>query len=145
MYMDKALFSSNSTEWGTPQDLFDELNKKYRFTLDPCGTAENAKCKRFFSASEDGLSKSWKGERVFCNPPYGREMGKWIKKCYESALEGAVVVALLPSRTDTAWFWDYIWPEKATVKFIKGRLKFVMNGKNNSAPFPSMIVIWHRG
>lgn len=132
--MNQGMYSSTTPEWSTPQYLFDELDKEFHFTLDPCATKENAKCKKFYTREDDGLSKSWKGETVFMNPPYGREIGKWVAKI---SSEGGV--ALLPARTDTKWFHDYIY-KKAEVRFIKGRLKF--GGSKNSAPFPSMVVIF---
>ena len=130
--------SSNTDLWATPQWLFDSLNSHYQFTLDVCALPENAKCKKYFSPDVDGLKQKWEGI-CWMNPPYGREIKKWVKKAYESAKDGAVVVALLPARTDTAWFWDYVI-HKAKIEFIKGRLKFG-DGKG-SAPFPSMIVVW---
>lgn len=132
--INKGLFTSDTPEWSTPKELFDELNKEFHFTLDPCATKENAKCKKFFTKEDDGLSRNWKGYRVFMNPPYGREIGKWIKKISE---EGGV--ALLPARTDTKWFHDYILG-KAEIRFLKGRLKF--GGSKNSAPFPSIICVF---
>lgn len=134
----QGLFSSNTPEWATPQDLYDRLNEKYHFNLDPCATKENAKCVKFYTLEDDGLKQNWGGYRVFCNPPYGREIQKWVKKCsLEARKPNTLVVALLPARTDTKWFHDYIY-NKADIEFIKGRLKF---GKSiNSAPFPSMIV-----
>lgn len=133
-----ALFSSKSDEWATPQGLFDALNEEFHFTLDPCATDENAKCKMYYTASENGLEKSWAGHRVFCNPPYS-EIQKCVKKCAGEAREGATVVMLIPARTDTRWFHDYIY-QQAEIRFIKGRLRF--GDATNSAPFPSMIVIW---
>ena len=133
-----ALYSSNSEEWATPQSLFDELNKEFHFTLDPCATPENAKCKRFFTKEQDGLKQSWNGETVFCNPPYGRAIKDWVKKAHEEAVKGATVVLLIPARTDTAYFHDYIY-RKHEFRFIRGRLHF--NECKSPAPFPSMIVI----
>jgi len=130
-------FSSASNEWMTPQDFFDLLNDEFQFTLDPCSTHENAKCKKHYTLAEDGLSKSWAGETVFMNPPYGREIGKWMKKAYLESLKGATVVCLVPARTDTQWFHEYAM--KGGIRFIKGRLKF--GGHKNSAPFPSMVVV----
>jgi phage N-6-adenine-methyltransferase len=130
-------FSSKTDDWATPQDFFDELDKEFRFTLDPCADDLNHKCKKYFTREDDGLSQDWSGHRLFMNPPYGREIGKWVKKASEVA--GGVVVCLLPARTDTRWFHDYIYG-KSEVRFIKGRLKF--GGSKNSAPFPSMIVIF---
>ena len=134
--------SSNTDEWATPQWLFDELNRIYHFTLDPCSTDENAKCKYHFTEKEDGLKKSWDCERIFMNPPYGREIGKWVEKCYINSRNDAnhVKLALLPARTDTKWFHDYIYG-KAKIYFIRGRLKF--NDGKGSAPFPSMIAVWN--
>jgi site-specific DNA-methyltransferase (adenine-specific) len=136
----KVLFSSNKTEWETPGWLFNELDREFNFTLDVCAIAENAKCKRYFSPEDDGLSQSWQGEVCFMNPPYGREVGAWVQKAYEESRKGAKVVCLLPARTDTAWFHDYIYG-KAEIRFLRGRLKF--SGAKNSAPFPSMIVIFN--
>jgi phage N-6-adenine-methyltransferase len=133
----KVMFSSETDLWSTPQALFDELDRVYQFTLDPCSTKENHKVYNFYTEKEDGLSKNWDGENVFMNPPYGREIGKWIKKASES--KNGIVVCLLPARTDTKWFHDYIYG-KAEIRFIKGRLKF--GDSKNSAPFPSMIVIF---
>ena len=130
---------SKSIEWGTPQDLFDELDREFHFTLDPCATPESAKCEKFYTIEQDGLSKSWAGERVFMNPPYGRPLKQWVKKAYEESQKGAIVVCLLPSRTDVRWFHDYCI--KGDIRFIKGRLKF--GGAEHNAPFPSAIVIFN--
>ena len=131
-------FSSASVEWPTPQGVFDELNEEFNFTLDPCATHENAKCKRHFTEEDDGLSQDWGQETVFMNPPYGREIKDWMKKAYESSLKGATVVCLVPARTDTRWFHEYA--VNGEVRAIKGRLKF--GGAQNSAPFPSVIIIF---
>ena len=130
-------YSSKSNEWSTPQDTFDELDKEFHFTLDPCATKENAKCGKFYTIEDDGLKQSWDNEVVFCNPPYGREIKHWVKKA--SAAAGGTVVMLMPARTCTAYFHDYIY-NKAEIRFIRGRLKF--GGHTNSAPFPSMVVIF---
>jgi len=136
LYM-KVHYSSKSVEWGTPQFLFDLLNAEFNFTLDPCATKENATCRRFFTKREDGLAQNWTKERVFCNPPYGRVIGKWVEKLATGG--AAIAVGLLPARTDTRWFHTYILG-KAEIRFLKGRVKF--KGGKNSAPFPSMVVIW---
>lgn len=133
-------FSSKSNEWTTPQYLFDELNDEFNFTLDPCATDENAKCSKYFTIEDDGLSKDWSNDVVFMNPPYGREIKKWIKKAYEESLNGAIVVCLIPARTDTTYWHDFIFDKADDIRFLKGRLKFG-NGKN-SAPFPSSIVVY---
>lgn len=138
----KTLFSSASNEWGTPQDLFNELDSEFNFTLDPCATKQNHKCKKYFTQADDGLSKSWAGHTVFMNPPYGREVGKWIKKAYnESKKQNTVVVCLIPARTDTKYFHDYC--KHGELRFLKGRLKFDDgSGRNGNATFPSVIVIF---
>ena len=137
--MNKALFTSNSDEWETPQELYTALNRRFKFTLDPCSTKENHLCNKYFTKEDNGLSKEWKGETVFVNPPYSK-IKQWVEKCYkEHEKNGTTVVMLIPSRTDTRYFHDYIY-HKADIEFIKGRLHF-SNSKNN-APFPSMIVIY---
>jgi site-specific DNA-methyltransferase (adenine-specific) len=105
--------------------------------LDPASTHANAKCERHYTIEDDGLDKSWDGERVFVNPPYGREIGKWVRKAAET--RQATVVMLMPARTDTKYFHKYIYG-KTEIRFLQGRLKF--GDSTNSAPFPSMIVIW---
>ncbi|WP_165820836.1 DNA N-6-adenine-methyltransferase [Pueribacillus theae] len=135
-------FSSRSSDWETPQDFFDELDKEFNFTLDPCASHTNAKCDKYFTKEDNGLLQDWSGETVFMNPPYGREIKDWVRKAYEESLKGTTVVCLLPARTDTRWFHDYIYGN-AAIRFIKGRLKF--GGAKNSAPFPSMVVIYDRG
>jgi phage N-6-adenine-methyltransferase len=130
-------FSSKSNEWATPQDFYDKLDHEFSFTLDVCATKENAKCDQFFTAEDDGLAQSWDNEIVFCNPPYGREIAQWVEKA--SKARGGTVVMLIPARTDTRYFHTFIY-QKAEIRFLKGRLKF--GGHKNSAPFPSMVVIF---
>lgn len=135
----KALLSSASEEWETPQEFFDGLNTEFHFTLDPCATEENHKCEKYFTRQQDGL-KMDRGDCVFCNPPYGRKLKQWVAKCYhEGHKENTIVVMLIPARTDTKWFHDYI-QHRAEVRFIKGRLRF--GGATENAPFPSMLVIY---
>ena len=86
--INNSMFTSNTAEWATPQAFFDELNKEFDFTLDPCATPQNAKCARYFTKEMDGLSQSWSGEKVFCNPPYGRDISKWCAKAYAETLSG---------------------------------------------------------
>ena len=135
--MNQGLFTSNTDQWATPQWFFDELNKEFDFNLDPCADETNHKCDRYFTKEINGLSQNWNGFRVFCNPPYGREIGKWVKKAAEA---NTLVVMLLPARTDTKWFHDYIYG-KAEIRFLKGRLKF--GDSKNSAPVPSMVVLFN--
>ena len=136
----KVLFSSKEEKWATPQDLFDKLNDEFHFTLDAAASPDNAKCANYFTEEQNGLVQSWGGHTVWCNPPYCRKTGLWVKKAYEEHQRtGCTVVMLLPSRTDVRWFHDYILG-KAEIRFIKGRLKF--GGSKNSAPFASIVVIY---
>lgn len=136
----ELMFSSKNQKWETPIDFYNKLNKEFNFTLDPCCEIETAKCKKYYTPKEDGLSKSWEGETVFCNPPYGRNQKLWIKKSSEEGCKkNTTVVMLIPSRTDTIAFHEFIY-NKAEIRFIKGRLKF--GNSKNSAPFPSMVVIF---
>ncbi len=134
----ELFFSSKTDQWSTPNELFNTLNKEFQFTLDPCATKENAKCKKYYTKKENGLIQDWSNEIVFMNPPYGREIKHWIKKAYEESLKGAIVVCLVPARTDTIYWHNYCL--KGKVRFIKGRLKF--GNSKNSAPFPSAIVVF---
>lgn len=152
----EILFSSKSNEWETPQNLFDKLNSQYHFTLDPCCTHENAKCQKHYTQEDNGLTQNWSNEVVFCNPPYGREIGKWVKKAYEESKKGTKIVMLIPARVDAKWFHQYIYHkenEGIRVEFIKGRLKFINrllpswredgNFKASPATFPSMLVYFN--
>ena len=143
--LDGAAFSSNRHNWETPQKLFDELNSKYHFTLDPCASGTNHKTSRYFTGEDNGLIQSWAGECVFCNPPYGRQIGKWVEKCHDESLQGTRICLLIPARTDTAYFHDFIYNKSNTrIEFIRGRLKFEINGvPGNSSPFPSMLVFFN--
>lgn len=134
----EVMFSSKTDLWETPQDFFEKLDQEFGFELDVCALPENAKCSRYFSPMDDGLEQDWTGV-CWCNPPYGREIEKWVKKAYISAIEGATVVMLLPARTDTRWFHDWIYG-KTEIRFIRGRLKF--GGAEHGAPFPSMVVVF---
>lgn len=139
----KAHFSSEKSNWRTPDDLFKKLDKEFHFDLDACADKNNAKCKRYFSLPKDSCLEdgaAW-NSRVFMNPPYGRKIELFIKKAKEQVENGAahIVVGLLPARTDTKWFHDYIL-DHAEIRFLKGRLKF--SGHKDNAPFPSMVVIW---
>ena len=137
MAINNWLFTSNTDLWATPQEFFDKLNQEFWFTLDPCATPENAKCKKFYTKDQDWLAQSRDNEVVFCNPPYWREIKNRVEKwCFS---RGGVIVMLLPARTDTKRFHDFIY-WNAEIRFIKGRLRF--GDSKNSAPFPSMIVIF---
>lgn len=157
----RVVTSSQSVEWSTPQWLFDELDREFSFLLDVCATPENAKCPRFYSPETDGLHQDWVGNAqalciesagvmppaVWGNFPYGRVIGKWVAKAAEESKKGLTVVCLLPARTCTKWWHRYIW-DKTThkprpdveVRFLEGRLRF--GGSKNSAPFPSVLVVF---
>jgi len=126
--MHRVMFSSASTDWSTPADIFHKLNQEFNFNDDPCPIIPR----------DNGLARPW-GTSTFVNPPYGREIGKWLKKAYEESQQGKTIVCLIPSRTDTSWWHSYVMKAKE-IRFIRGRLKF--GGSKNSAPFPSAIVIF---
>lgn len=143
--MNSALLSSKKMDYCTPQDFFRELNEEFCFALDAAATKASAKCKAYYTPETDGLNSSWDvGGAVFCNPPYGRETGKWVRKAYEEAQNGTTIVLLIPARTDTSYFHDYIYGH-AEIRFIRGRLRF--EDENGTvyppAPFPSMVVIYN--
>ena len=137
--MNKGMFTGSSDEWETPQEFFDAVNEIYGFDLDVCATHANAKCERYFTKAENGLVQEWSGI-CWMNPPYGREIPFWVQKAFESALNpDTVVVCLLPARTDTRWWHDYVIAHAHSIEFLKGRLRF--SGKG-SAPFPSALVVF---
>jgi len=140
MTISSALYSNRTDEWPTPQSLFNELNAEFKFTLDPCASANNAKCREFFTKVDDGLKQDWSNPRVFCNPPYGKTMREWARKCYEASQLGALVVLLAHSRTDTRWFHDWVYGKAHEIRFVRGRLKF--GDGRQSAPFPSMVAVF---
>ncbi|MCR8994500.1 phage N-6-adenine-methyltransferase [Brevibacillus laterosporus] len=137
MAINEGMFTSSTDLWETPQDFFNQLNQEFGFQLDVCALPENAKCERYFSPDEDGLQQEWTGI-CWMNPPYGRQIGKWIKKAYESSLNGATVVCLIPARTDASWWHNYCM--KGEIRLVKGRLKF--GGSKWNAPFPNALVIF---
>jgi phage N-6-adenine-methyltransferase len=144
MILTKQIFESkhvNRDNWETPPDLYDELNREFHFTLDPCARIETAKAGKYYTRMENGLLFDWRGENVFVNPPYsGTNCKQWVEKCFhESQKPKTKVVALLPVSTSSRWFHDFIY-NKAEVRFLKGRIRFV--GAPYTAPFSSMIVIW---
>lgn len=134
--MNSAMFSSDRKDWETPVAFFEALNKEFNFTLDVCATSSNCKVKQYYSPADNGLMQDWQGV-CWMNPPYGREISKWMRKASEAK---ATVVCLVPSRTDTAWWHDYVIGKGAEVRFIRGRLRF--QGAPSSAPFPSALVIY---
>lgn len=133
--VERALFSSDSDEWATPKELFESLNREYSFTLDACATKDNTKLPKFYTLDDDGLTKDWGGETVWCNPPYS-EIGAWVKKCSENRC-----VMLVPARTDTRYWHEHVFPKACAILFIKGRLKF--GNAKSSAPFPSALIFFN--
>ena len=133
------MFSSKDLTWETPQQLFNQLDKEFNFTLDVCALPETTKCQKYFTPQINGLKQEWSGT-CWMNPPYGKEIGIWLEKAYNESLKGVTVVCLIPSRTDTKYWHDYCM-RADEIRFIKGRLKF--GNSTNSAPFPSVIVIFN--
>lgn len=138
--MTKGLTSTGNIVAETPKYLFDKISSIFNFSLDVCALPENAKCENYYTPKDDGLSKPWMGG-VWCNPPYGREISSWVKKAYEESQKeyNSFVLMLLPARTDTKWWWDWV-QGKATLFFIKGRVKF--GDHNVGAPFPSVLALY---
>ena len=144
--INKGLFTSDKNYWETPQDFFDELHEKYEFTLDAAATDENAKLPNYYTVEDDALKQKWEG-RVFVNPPYGREIKHWVKKAYEESLQphNECVVMLIPSRTDTIYWHEYIFGKAKDIDFLKGRLKFEIDGEpRDAAPFPSALITYSK-
>jgi phage N-6-adenine-methyltransferase len=147
-WTEEKLFSSKSNEWSTPQALYDRLNREFKFDVDVAASELNHKCPTYWTQERDALNLNWAapyyqdGGRFWCNPPYGRVLDKWVRKCYRESRKGCLVVALLFARTDTAWFHDYCM-EASEIRFIRGRLQFTSReGKTGQAPAPSMVVVW---
>lgn len=144
-----ALMSSDKFDYGTPQKFFDELDEEFNFDIDLAASKRNAKCTLYLTKRENSLSRDWPRLLVkknqgkitaWLNPPYGRELKLWIKKAYESTRNNnLVVVMLIPARTDTSYWHDYVMKAE-DIRFIRGRLKFV--GGKNSAPFPSAVIVF---
>ena len=140
MALQKAMVSSKTNEWATPQLLFEDLDKEFKFTLDPCSTHQNHKCDKYFTIEDDGLKQDWSDDVVFMNPPYGGHTGDWIKKALDESKKGAVVVCLIVSSTDRSYWHDYIFPYASQIRFVRGRLKF--GNAKSTAPFASALVIF---
>jgi len=140
MALQKAMVSSKTNEWVTPQLLFEDLDKEFKFTLDPCSTHENHKCDKYFTMEDDGLKQDWSDDIVFMNPPYGGHTGDWIKKALDESKKGATVVCLIVSSTDRSYWHDYIFPFASQIRFVRGRLKF--GDADSTAPFASALVIF---
>lgn len=135
----EVMTRSDKMTWETPDKWFEYLDLEFGFTLDPCCVSETAKCKKYYTLKDNGLYQSWAEERVFMNPPYGREIPKWMEKAYKESREnGALVVCFVPARVDTNWWHQYA--TKGEIRFPKGRVKF--KGAKTSAPFPIAIIIF---
>lgn len=135
-----TLFSSKEMDWQTPVDFFSKLDKEFNFTLDPAAVPVSALCEKYFTPEDDGLKQDWSEDIVFCNPPYGRSISNWIRKGYQEG-QKTTVVFLIPSRTDTAYWHDYVM-KADEIRFVRGRIAFYKEGYDNKAPFPSAVVIW---
>ncbi|MBX9348755.1 phage N-6-adenine-methyltransferase [Chromobacterium vaccinii] len=135
-------FSSKTDEWPTPQALFDQLHAEFGFTLDVCATAENAKCAKFFTREQDGLAQDWSQDVVWMNPPFGHQIKLWMAKAYRSSIDGALVVCLVPARTDTRWFHRHAL-KAAEIRALDKRLRF--DGAKAKAPFPAVLVVYKPG
>ena len=141
--MANGRYNGNGREWSTPPEIFDPLDREFRFTLDPCATVESAKCERFYTEADDGLAQSWAGERVFMNPPYGKEIYPWTRKARDEAAAGALVVGLLPASTDLRWWHEDVVGHAAEIRYIRGRVRFLTDGPYRASGFfPSVIVVW---
>jgi len=138
MTINQSIYSSKTDDWATPQQVFDKLNSEFGFTLDACATSDNAKCRIFFTKEQDGLAQSFGKNVVWVNPPYGKFIPQWVKHSYEQSRLGATVVMLIPCRTDTKWFHEYV--TKAEVRFFNKRLSF--GDSKNKAPFPVCLAIF---
>lgn len=134
-------FSTGTTDWSTPQKFFESLHTEFGFQLDACATPANAKCWKYYTPDEDGLTRPW-SPRTWCNPPYGYSIGKWVKKAYDESRVVNTVVMLIPAKTETAWWHDYVM-KAAEIRLVRGRLRF--GGSKINAPFPSAVVVFKPG
>lgn len=135
-------YNGNGRHWETPPEVFDPLEREFGFTLDPCATPETAKCAKFYTEADNGLERSWAGERVFMNPPYGREVYAWTRKAREESAR-ALIVGLLPASTDLAWWHDDVVNRSSEIRYIRGRVRFLTGGPYRASGFfASVIVVW---
>ena len=141
----KTMMSSTKMDWQTPQAFFDKLNQEFNFTLDPATNGTNALCSKFFTEAQDALAQSWQGETCYVNPPYGRVLKNWIRKAYEESQDpNTTVVMLIPARTDTKYWHEYVM-QASEIRFVQGRLKFGGGQTDDPAPFPSAVVVFKGG
>lgn len=141
--MNGGLLTSNRGDWETPQAFFDLVDAEFGFTLDAAASPTNAKAPAFYTETENGLIQPWTGT-VWCNPPYGRGIDSWVRKGYESGQVGAIVVMLIPARTDTRYWHDFVM-HAAEVRLLRGRLVFGAGEARANAPFPSALVVFKPG
>lgn len=135
-------YNGNGRHWATPPEVFGPLDAEFGFTLDPCATAETAKCAVYFTEDDNGLERSWSGHRVFMNPPYGREIYAWTRKARTEYENGVLVVGLLPASTDLSWWHDDV-VGRAEVRYIRGRVRFLTGGPYRASGFfASVVVVW---
>jgi len=140
-----TMMSSKKMDWQTPQAFFDKLNQEFGFTLDPATNGTNALCPKFFTEAQDALAQSWQGETCYVNPPYGRVLKNWIRKAYEESQDpNTTVVMLIPARTDTKYWHEYVM-QASEIRFVQGRLKFGGGQTDDPAPFPSAVVVFKGG
>ena len=135
-------FSSETDDWATPPDLFDQVDREFNFDLDVCASSSNAKCPEYFTREDDGLLQLWAPRRCWMNPPYGRQIGRWLEKASDTAIGGGLVAALVPARTDTQWWHRWVMTS-SEIRFVEGRIKF--GGSKSAAPFPNALVIFRPG
>lgn len=142
--INSGMMSSNRDDWETPQDLFDRCNAIWHFDLDVASSDKNAKCEHHFTKEDDALNMSWGGHVSWCNPPYGRVISEFVRKAaLESRKPNTVIVGLIPARTDTSWWWEWVVPYADEIQFLRGRVRFCLDGEpQQSAPFPSCLVRW---
>jgi phage N-6-adenine-methyltransferase len=138
--LNSSLYASESSDWETPRWLFEKLDQEFHFTLDVCASRGNAKCSRYFPPEKDGLVQRWSGV-CWMNPPYGRQVGKWVQKAWEEGQRGCVVVCLLPVRSDTRWWHQWVM-KSSEIRLLSKRLTF--EGAGNKAPFPVAIVVFRK-
>lgn len=140
--MNPGLYSSDDDSWATPQDIYDKLNKLFGpFDLDPAASHDNHKCEKYYTRLDNGLRQSWEGRSVFLNPPYGRDIIKWMRKCAAERYTTKIICALIPGRTDTRWFQTFVLGSADELYFVRGRIKF--EDAYSSAPFPSIVAVYH--
>lgn len=139
--MDNVLLSSDKMDWETPYEFFTKIDHIFHFSLDVCADDSNTKCLHFYSKEDNSLTKTWQGI-CWMNPPYGREITKWLEKASKEITkeEKTIIIALVPARTETVYHFKYVYPFAKAILYIAGRIRFV--GATNSAPFPSELIIY---